>query len=272
MFWVRIRLREREYLGVLDTGATIWILAKKSLPCGDLKNLMPTAAIRMGDDHVMHSCGDCEVDVAFGSRRIAHQFYVMDTQAFNFVLGTDFFAEHPQIPFLTLQAPYVLHVDHGDSTESVPLEQFENTSSYLRACKEELSVMMVTFRTEDYQLLGGVLDKGLKEFGYSREHLNVELFASDKQHVLGLYCSKAQNCCYKLYWPSLGIAYGNPRFSELGKVLTKVALKSSRMVLLLSWRQPLTLKVLPARMRTAIVAIAARDMVAVAPTKRQRST
>ena len=55
MFWVRIRLRGREYLGVLDTGATIFIVAKKTLPRGDLKNIMPTAAIRMGDGHVMHS-------------------------------------------------------------------------------------------------------------------------------------------------------------------------------------------------------------------------
>ena len=33
------------------------------------------------------------------------------------------------------------------------------------------------------------------------------------------------------YWPSFGMAYGNPRFSELGKVLTKVALERSCMVL-----------------------------------------
>ena len=57
------------------------------------------------------------------------------------------------------------------------------------------------------------------------------LFASDKQHVLDLYCSKGKNCSYKFYWPSFGMAYGNPRFSELGKVLTKVALERSRMVL-----------------------------------------
>ena len=38
MFWVRIRLGGREYLGVLDTGATISIVAKKILPCGNLKN------------------------------------------------------------------------------------------------------------------------------------------------------------------------------------------------------------------------------------------
>ena len=94
MFWVRIRLGGREYLGVLDTRATISIVAKKILPCGDLKNILPTAAIRMGDGHVVHSCGDCDVEVPMGSRSIADRFYVMDTEAFDFVLGTDFFVEH----------------------------------------------------------------------------------------------------------------------------------------------------------------------------------
>ena len=128
MFWVRIRLGGREYLGVLDTGATISIVAKKILPCGSLKNTMTTAAIRMRDGHVVHSCGDCEVEVPMGSRTIAHWFYVMDTEAFDFVLGTDFFAQHSQIQSLTLQAPYLLYVDHGSGRESVPLEQSEHTS------------------------------------------------------------------------------------------------------------------------------------------------
>ena len=56
---------------------------------------MPTAAIRMGDGHVVHSCGDCEVDVPMGCKSVVHRFYVMDTEAFDFVLGTDFFAEPP---------------------------------------------------------------------------------------------------------------------------------------------------------------------------------
>ena len=38
-------------------------MEKKILPCGDLKNILPTAAIRMGDGHAVHSCGDCEVEV-----------------------------------------------------------------------------------------------------------------------------------------------------------------------------------------------------------------
>ena len=158
---------------------------------------MPTAAIRMGDGHVVHSCGDCEVEVLMGSRSIAHGFYVMDTDAFDFVLGTNLFVEHSHIPSLTLQAPYFLQVDHRNGEESVPLEQSEHTSSYLRVCQKELSTMTVASKNEDYRLLGNVLDQGLKEFGYFREDLNVELFASDKQHVLDLYCSKGKDCCFK---------------------------------------------------------------------------
>ena len=171
-----------------------------------------------------------------GPRTIAHRFYVMETEALDFVLVTDFFVQHTQIQSLTLQAPYLLYVDHGDGREFVSLEQSESTSSYLSVSKEEPSNMMVASKAEDYQLLGEVLDQGLKELVYSREDLSVELFASDKQYLLDFYCNKGKNCCYKFYWPSFGMAYGNPRFSELEKVVTKVALERSRMVLcLLYW-------------------------------------
>ena len=67
--------------------------------------------------------------------------------------------QHSQIQSLTLQAPYLLYVDHSNGTESVPLEQSEHTSSYLRVSKEEPSNMMVASKTEDCQLLGEVLDQ-----------------------------------------------------------------------------------------------------------------
>ena len=156
---------------------------------------------------------------------------VVDNEAFDFVLGTDFFVQHSQIQSLTLQAPYLLYVDHGNGRESVRLEQWENTSGYLRVSKKEPSNMMAASKNEDYQLLGEVFDQGLKGLGDSSKDLSVELFASDKQHVLDLYCSEGKNCSYKFYCPSFRMAYGNPRFSELGKVLTKGALERSRMVL-----------------------------------------
>ena len=160
---------------VLDTEATISIVPKKILPCWSLKNTMTTAAMRMGDGHVVHSCGDCKVEVPIGSRTIAHRFYVMETEAFDFVLGTDFFVQHSEIQSLTLQAPYPLYVDHGNGRGSVPLEQSEYTSGYLRVSKEEPSNMMAASKTEDYQLLGEVPDQGLKELGYSREDLSARV-------------------------------------------------------------------------------------------------
>ena len=217
MFWVRIRLGGREYLGVLDTGATISIVAKKILPCGSLKNTMTTAAIRMGDGHVVHSCGDCEVEVPMGSRTIAHRFYVMDTEAFDFVLGTDFFVQHSQIQSLTLQAPYLLYVDHGSGRESVPLEQSEHTSSYLRLSKEEPSNMMAASKTEDYQLLGEVLDHGLKELGYSREDLSVELLAATSSMYWTYTAARGRTAATNFTGPLSGWPTGTPDSVNWGR-------------------------------------------------------
>ena len=52
VLWLRINLEKREDLGVRDTGATVLIVAKMILLCGDLKHIMPTAAICMGEGHV----------------------------------------------------------------------------------------------------------------------------------------------------------------------------------------------------------------------------
>ena len=50
-----------------------------------------------------------------GSRSFPHRFYVMDTEAFYFVPRTDFSTQHPQVLYLRLQAPHVVHVDRASS-------------------------------------------------------------------------------------------------------------------------------------------------------------
>ena len=92
-------------------------MAKKILPVGNLKNIMPTAAIHIGDDHLVRSCGNCDVNVCVRTRSLVHRFYVMDTETLDFVLGTAFFDKQPWIPSVTLQAPYVLHLVHRDGRE-----------------------------------------------------------------------------------------------------------------------------------------------------------
>ena len=46
-----------------------------------------------------------------------------------------------------------------------------------------------------------------------------------------LYCSRHLNNAYIFYWRSMGLCYANPRLSQLAKVLTKIALEESRVIL-----------------------------------------
>ena len=59
----------------------------------------------------------------------------------------------------------------------------------------------------------------------------MELFASKEQHMMRLYCLRYLNNAYRFYWRSMGLCYANPPFSQLAKVLTKIALKGVRVVL-----------------------------------------
>ena len=61
--------------------------------------------------------------------------------------------------------------------------------------------------------------------------VQVELFASKEQHMMQLYCSRYPNNAYRIYWRSMGLWYANSPFSQLAKVLTKIALKGARVVL-----------------------------------------
>ena len=49
--------------------------------------------------------------------------------------------------------------------------------------------------------------------------------------MMQLYCSRYLNSAYRFYRRSMRLCYPNPPFSQLAKVLTKIALKGARVVL-----------------------------------------
>ena len=59
----------------------------------------------------------------------------------------------------------------------------------------------------------------------------MELFASQQQHVMQLYCSKQLNNAFRFFWKAIGLAYANPPFSLLAKVPTKIAYEGGRVVM-----------------------------------------
>ena len=149
---------------------------------------------------------------------------VLDTDAVDIVIGTDFLRRNPRVKLLSLQRPYALHCNFGSGLFSFPLELSGRKESGLRYVNRP-------YRAESYQLVRPVLENGLAALQVDPNEVPLELFASKEQHMMQLYCSGYLNNAYRFYWRPMGLCYANPPFSQLAKVLTKIALEGARVVL-----------------------------------------
>ena len=87
------------------------------------------------------------------------------------------------------------------------------------------------YRSENYQLARHVLQNVLAALQVNLDEIQVELFASQQQHIMQLYCSKHLTNAFRFFWKAMGLAYANPPFSLLAKVLTKIAYEGGRVVM-----------------------------------------
>ena len=84
---------------VLDTGATLSIVARGLLKTFNKTN---TVAIRVGDGRTIHSLGRVDVSICLGDRSVMQHSRVLDTEAFDIVIGTDFLRENSQVKMSSL--------------------------------------------------------------------------------------------------------------------------------------------------------------------------
>ena len=112
-------------------------------------------AIRVGDGRTIHSLGGVDVTICLGDETMTQHCRVLDTDAFDIVIGTDFLRRNPQVKMLSLQRPYSLHCDFGSGLFSVPLELSGRKESGLRYASK------TNYRSENYQLARHVLENGL---------------------------------------------------------------------------------------------------------------
>ena len=101
---------DQVFCGVLDTGATLPIVARRLLKTFKKTK---TVAIRVGDGRTMHSLGDVNVTICLGNETVTEHCRVLDADVFDIVLGTDFLRSNPQVKMLSLQRPHSLHCDFG---------------------------------------------------------------------------------------------------------------------------------------------------------------
>ena len=163
--------------------------------------------------------------ICLGEETVTQHCRVLATDAFHIVIGTDFLRRIPQVKMLSLQRPYSLHCDFGSGLFSVPLELSGRKESGLRYASK------THYRTEIYQLARHDLENGLAALQVNLDEVHVELFASQQQQIMQLYCSKHLNNAFRLIWKPMGLVYANPPSSLLAKVLTKIAYEGGRVVM-----------------------------------------
>ena len=163
---------------MLDTGATVSLVAWRLLKTFKKTK---TVAIRVGDGRTIHSLGGVDVTICLGDKTVTQHCRVLDTDAFDIVIGTNFLRRNPKGKMLSLQRPYSLHCDFGSGLFSVPLESSGRKESGLRYAAK------TNYRTENYQLARHVLENRLAALQVTLDEIQVELFASQQQHIMQFF-------------------------------------------------------------------------------------
>ena len=150
-----MKIGDQVFRAVLDTGATLSIVARRLLRTFKKAK---TVAIRVGDGHTIDSLGGVDVTICLGDRTVTQHCRVLDTDAFDNVIGTDFLRRNPQVKMLSLRRPYSLHCDFGSGLFYVPLELSGQKESGLRYASK------TNYRTENYQLAVSAANPHLLRF------------------------------------------------------------------------------------------------------------
>ena len=186
-----MKIGDQIFRAVLDTGATLSIVARRRLKTFKKTK---TVAIRVGDGCTIHSLGDVDETICLRNETVNQHCRVLDTDALDIVIGTDFLRRNPQVKMLCLQRPYSLHCDFDSGLFSVPLELSGRKEFGLRYAAKTI------YRTENYQLARHVLENGLAALQVTLDEIQVEGFASQQQHIMQLYCSKQLNNAFRFLW------------------------------------------------------------------------
>ena len=214
-----MKIGDQVFRAGLDTGATLSIVARRLLRTFKKTK---TVAIRVGDGRTIRSLGGVDVTICLGDETVTQHCRVLDTDAFDILICTDFLRTNPQVQMLSFRRPYYLHCDFG-----------KGSSPYLWSCQDKKSLgyathPRLTIVLKNYQLARHVLENGLASLQVNLDEIQVELFPSRQQHIMQLYCSKHLNNAFRFFWKAMGLAYANPPFSLLAKVLTKIAYEGGR--------------------------------------------
>ena len=88
-----MKMGDQVFRALLDTGATLSRVARRLLKTFKKTK---TVAIRVGDGRTIHSLQVVDVTICLGDETVTQHCRVLDTDAFDIVIGTSSYEETPR--------------------------------------------------------------------------------------------------------------------------------------------------------------------------------
>ena len=248
-FLLRVAIKNTGLDAYLDTGATISLISSRFVNQNDL---VPTniCGAKTGDGGITLIEGEVQGEVQVGDKRILQNFQVFNTDAFEVVLGTDFFETNKWIRYLSLQTPtHLLVVNEEDKWEAIQLKEAKSPRPTVKMlesvplaldseCKyESIRAMLNLHRTENYIPDATAKRHAFRELGFDPNLGDgdfVELSASKENADMVYYCTPNENNTWWYDWGKLAkwkTLYANPPFSKIQHTLTKVWVDQEKLFL-----------------------------------------
>ena len=207
---------------IIDSGATISVISKKYVLDKALKREQ-SFPVQVANGETIFTLGTTVMSMKFDDVFFEQKVQVMDTSAFDAVLGLDFLSGNPRCGGILTQPPPEKLLFDG---KLFPLKQ-------ARVDGMKVYRIFRAFKKESYTLVNEVKACALEKLDIRREEFVVDLFSNFVNAQEKRFCTR-QNSSFFYNWTELskhGILWANPPFSQLERVLAKVVCEPCQIVL-----------------------------------------
>jgi hypothetical protein len=181
--------------------------------------------VQVANGQTAFTLGTTEIIVDLGDTIFRQKAHVLDTGAFEAILGLDFLSGNPRCGGVLTQPP--LNAPFFDNKHYILSQQSGGPKKIFHIHK--------AFKTEAYTLTTPVKEKALKNLGIQQSFF-CDLFANQLNAQEKFYCTRS-NSAFKYSRTKLcdsgnQILWTSPPFSQLVRVLNKIVQSPCKIVLL----------------------------------------
>ena len=215
---------------IIDSGATVSVISRKFVNDHALKR-EDAYPVQVANGETVFTLGSTLMTMRFDDTLFEQKVQVMETSAFDAVLGLDFLSGNKRCGgILTQPQPEKLLFDG----KLFPLKQAKVDGN-------KVYRIFRAFKRESYTLTDDIKSDALQKLGVSRAEFSTDLFANLVNAQENIFCTR-KNSAFFYSWSALcenGILWANPPFSQLERVLCKIVQDPCRIVLVTpNWKGP----------------------------------